>query len=365
MILDHFSDPTRSLISYLIACPETREAALIDPRSESLETYMATLSNRGLRLARVLCTSDTKGCNDAIHQLSNGQIRAEIFPELMESAPCALSSRITDEFAGATLSPHGHPIAVGKLRIRAVPSGSGFDYRVGSYTFTADRLLIGENQSAPHDPAEAVTSRAAGCGKVQNLRTTRENIAIEQLLLEDLHTSLIEDAFSPKETLVVRAYIELLEEREFAHPSAADLAAKLGNIDRSVIHVLVHSIRWKQIDFERLPLVLAGQASKWLRDLKTEPEFTSHEKEFLCAYLPLVSSNGSPPSGPDVAKELGPHRSIQWVRKRAFTIRRKQREFDQPLLILARNKPETQPSMQTITLSPRRDSFILDQLPIA
>jgi hypothetical protein len=266
-------------------------------------------------------------------------------------------------------------IALGKLRITASPaaanSGDDISYRVDDYTFTSRSLLIAE-PSASEDGVESVAalgqhfSSSAGLRRrVRNFRTSRDNVSIEQLLLEDLHTSLIEDSFSPKETLVVRAYIELLEENEFAHPSAADLADKTGGIERSVIHVLVHSIRWKQIDVGRLPLVLAGQASKWLRDLKTEPEFTPHEKEFLCTYLRLVANTGNPPSGPDVARELGSHRSIQWVRKRAFTIRRKQREFDQPLLMLARNKPELEAMPRPVSIAPHRNEFVFDQLPIA
>jgi hypothetical protein len=187
--------------------------------------------------------------------------------------------------------------------------------------------------------------------------------------MEDLHSSLIENAFSPKETLVARAYIDFLEENELAHPSAAQLGEKIGNIDRSVIHVLVHSIRWKQIDRDRLPLVLSGQASKWLRSLKTEPEFTPHEQEFLCSYLQLVASNGTPPSGPDIVAALTSQRSIQWVRKRAFTVRRKQREFGQPLLILARNKSEAEPRrLQPITIAPQKvqtHRFISELIPIA
>ena len=48
-----------------------------------------------------------------------------------------------------------------------------------------------------------------------------------------------------------------------------------------------------------------------------------------------------PPTGPEIVKALGGRRNVQWVRKRAHTIRCKQREFNQPLLLLSRepNRP--------------------------
>jgi hypothetical protein len=112
-------------------------------------------------------------------------------------------------------------------------------------------------------------------------------------------------------------------------------------VDRTGVHVLVHNIRWKQIDAGRLPLVLAGQTSKWLRGLQTRPEFTAHECEFLGAYLRWMDEHDQPPSGPEIAEILGAGRSVQWVRKRAHTIRRKQREFDMPELILTRKANES------------------------
>ncbi|MEE3328560.1 MAG: hypothetical protein VX252_14575, partial [Myxococcota bacterium] len=147
-------------------------------------------------------------------------------------------------------------------------------------------------------------------------------------------------------------YLEFLEDNQFRHPAAAELSSLLGDVDRTAVHVLVHNIRWKQIDLGRLPVVLSGQTSKWLRELQTEPEFTDHEKEFLGAYLRLVERNDRPPSGPDVAGELLGERSVQWIRKRAHTIRRKQKEFNKPVLILSRKMP--QPSTAQRYLSSRR-----------
>ena len=378
MILDHYRNLNPNKISYLIACPKTREAALINPRGECLSAYEETLTRRNLRLVQVLLTHENSEVTDpVIERLQRGRQNLEVHSGAshLENDPLASSASQQEQTSGDPL------LALGQLRIQALrPAAHSSDqvsYRVESYTFTSEKLLVdypaSEQLCASDETSLSPAQRFDGGGgsraKVRNFRTTRENVDIEQMILEDLHTSLIEDAFSPKETLVVRAYIELLEENEYAHPSAAQLGENIGNIDRSVIHVLVHSIRWKQIDRDRLPLVLAGQASKWLRSLKTEPEFTAHEKEFLCTYLQLVANQGTPPSGPDIVAKLEVPRSIQWVRKRAFTIRRKQQEFGKPLLILARNKPELDIlAQQPVKIAPPAQAhkrILLDQFPTA
>ena len=356
MILDHYSEDRGSPSTFLVACPTTREAAIINPRAAVLQACKTTLERRNLRLVQVLLTSPGSEVESAVRQLKERRERLQIHPRGGDSptrigtAPCS------------TQPSESVSISIGDLQITPVadPRGSQFvGYRIGNYSFKdgslrIERPTLHEDASSPcaHLDTARISDVCLGT------RATGGDTTIEQLLLEDLHTSLMENAFSPKETLIVRSYIELLEENDLRHPSAAELAQKIGRIDRGVIHVLVHSIRWKQIDLGRLPLVLAGQASKWLRHLKTEPDFTPHEKEFLSAYLQLVSSTGAPPSGPEVALELGSHRSIQWVRKRAFTIRRKQREFDQPLLLLTRNKPEGDTVPHPARLVPRRDSYV-------
>jgi len=380
MILDHYSDPNRNQISYLIACPKTRQAALINPTGEYLSAYEQTLATRNLRLTHVLLTRrDRENFATVIESLGNGRDGLVVYPAAENSTHfCAADPRNTYT---ATAESENRSLELGTLKIQVLQavadsgSGDALSYQIEGYTFTTQSLLIGypDHADTSDENPPVLGQRLPACGNslsaVRNFRTTRDNLSIEKMLMEDLHASIIENVFSPKETLVVRAYVDFLEENDLAHPSAAQLGEEIGNIDRSVIHVLVHSIRWKQIDRDRLPLVLSGQASKWLRSLKTEPEFTPHEEEFLGAYLQLVASNGTPPSGPDIVNKLTSQRSIQWVRKRAFTVRRKQREFGQPLLILARNKSETeQRRMQPLTLTPQKaptHRFVSEQAPIA
>ena len=57
MILDHYSQNRGRPSTFLVACPDTREAALIDPRPEFLDDCQKTLERRNLRLVRVLLTS--------------------------------------------------------------------------------------------------------------------------------------------------------------------------------------------------------------------------------------------------------------------------------------------------------------------
>ncbi|MDE0885202.1 MAG: hypothetical protein OSB70_06680 [Myxococcota bacterium] len=371
MIFDHYTSQNPRETSYLIGCPDSREAAIINPLPGAMAGYQATLVKRELRLTRILLTNLEPEALATAEKLSGMANSAPIFPRLPQvhladsqtSSPCRLDLQLD-----------GDPIAIGRLQIEARQSLEGgqpkIAYKVGDYTLTAECLLIGAPETSPiatdNGPATSqfIIAPASTGKQVQNFRKDLSEISIEEILLEDLHSSLIEDEFSPKETLVVRAYIELLEDNEMAHPSAAKLAEKIGDIDRSVIHVLVHSIRWKQIGLNRLPLVLSGQASKWLRSLKTEPEFTPHEQEFLVAYLNLVANTETPPSGPDVASALGPHRSIQWVRKRAFTIRRKQSEFERPLLILSRNKSPLPLISRPVQLMRERTVFASDHAPV-
>jgi hypothetical protein len=248
----------------------------------------------------------------------------------------------------------GASFALGNLTIEVIdPVVTGdceVSYQVYDYVFSPTEVRILNRQVQTADERATLSSVAPESDRrimgrpsqpklINNGRTTREGTPVEMLILEDLHSSLIENAFSPKEARVARTYLEFLEDNNFNHPAASELSAMLKDVDRTAVHVLVHNIRWKQIEQGKLPVVLAGQTSKWLRELQTKPRFTDHEKEFLDAYLKLVERNQRPPSGPDIAQELAGDRSVQWIRKRAHTIRRKQKEFNQPILILSRKNP--------------------------
>jgi hypothetical protein len=350
MIFRHFSDPTQNRNSYLVASTLTREAAIIDPLETCMDGYEAFLDQRGLKLVYTLQTRNDRSSTRAGQTLRMRRASSQILP-FQAVALDPESAKPIDHRAKP-----GASFALGDLTIETVePLSSGdceVSYRVCDYVFSPNEIRIVDTEtnatglSSTFESAETGPNGASrsGSGKlINNRRTTREGVPVEMLILEDLHSSLIEKSFSPKEARVVATYINFLEDNKFVHPAASELASMLENVDRTAVHVLVHNIRWKQIEQGRLPVVLSGQTSKWLRELQTKPKFTDHEKEFLDAYLRLVDRNQRPPSGPDVARELSGDRSVQWIRKRAHTIRRKQKEFNQPILILSRKSPRPHP----------------------
>ncbi len=342
-----FRDTEKGQRSYLIACPMSRQALIIHPSENSVGDYARVLQDRGLELAFTLETHRQLRSFPKLESFRASAGAVRIMPAGPDSWDTSIPGN-RDE-----LVQPGGKVSLGKLRIAVIEPPAGFKgdlaYRLGDYTFTLESLLIAypgdatsERQSVEFPMREIGSMRTPNAGPppVINYRRDRDAIDIHDLLLEDLHSSLIENRFSPKETRLVRTYLEVLETSPSPPPAAADLSRRMENMDSGAIHVVVHGIRWKQIKRSRLPLILAGQASKWLKAYSTEPEFTSHEEEFLQAYLELVSRNGTPPCGPEIQAELGSQRCIQWVRKRAFTIRRKQQEFGLPMLILSRKRCE-------------------------
>jgi len=348
MIFRYFRDSHQNRNSYLIASPTSREAAIINPVEGCLSDYEAFLERRGLRLTHTFQTHAERQHDRAAEVL---RMRTSCIRVAPSEALTVAKERLVpvDEIAKP-----GSSFSLSNMKIEAIepPSDSECEvaYRVCDYTLSPGRVWIHDSVGRHTDNASTFESEGSNASHgdlhqvsnelVVNCRTTRLEVPVERLILEDLHTSLIESRFSPKEERVVRTYLEFLEDNKFTHPTAAQLSDLLKDVDRTAVHVLVHNIRWKQIDMARLPVVLAGQTSKWLRALQTEPQFTDHEKEFLSAYLRLVERNQRPPSGPDVASELSSDRSVQWIRKRAHTIRRKQKEFNQPVLILSRKSPQ-------------------------
>lgn len=343
MIFRHFEDEQNGAHSYLIASPASREAAIVNPNLATIGAYGTTLSELGLRLVYTLRTHRNCRCEEAARKL-------ELITGARRLSP-ANSAGHADLHDDAIV---GSVITLGDLKIGVIDPPRGYSgdvaYRVAWYTFAGSSVLIDfhEGPSANHDASSAVRDQPRVCSTkpatdtqtrpIENFRPSREGVCVERLILEDLHSSLADGLFTPKEKRVVTTYIRCLEEKAYEHPSAIHLAEQLGDVDRTGVHVLVHNIRWKQIDAGRLPLVLAGQTSKWLRGLQTRPEFTAHECEFLGAYLRWMDEHDEPPSGPEIAEALGGGRSVQWVRKRAHTIRRKQREFDMPQLLLSRKQ---------------------------
>jgi hypothetical protein len=345
MIFRQFANQRTGSHSYLIASCDSREAAIINPNEQHLERYYETLDELNLTLRYTLETEAT----------AKSMAAAAALGQRLGARRIAPISNVVGQASDIVATP-GTVVTIGNIQIDAVaPPVQGhaeIGYQTGMYTFVGRSVLIDYHESTiiPDGEPEALLDQirppsapqapACTAAPIQNHRRSREGVCLERLILEDLHTSLAEGRFTPKEERVVLSYIGAMEKHGFTHPSASQLASSLEGVDRTAVHVLVHNIRWKQIDLDRLPLVLAGQTSKWLKGLQTKPDFTSHEKEFLATYLKLLEFGGAPPSGPEIAVALGGGRSVQWVRKRAHTVRRKQREFQNPELILKRKSSD-------------------------
>lgn len=366
MIFRHFADEKSGRHSYLFATPNTREAAIVNPVMDQLASYESTLAELDLRLVYTLETERDRRTAVAAAALIDRTGARRVAP-----SPASHGGGVGVDIEAKT----GRGFCLGGLHVEIAEPAPGCEgevaYRVTLYTFAGDAVLIDYHDAAdlpdgePDSlfdharPASAPTAPSARTEPIRNYRRQREGVCVERMILEDLHTSLAEGRLTPKEERVVLAYIRCLEDNDWQPPSASQLSALLDNVDRTAVHVLVHNIRWKQIDLHRLPMVLAGQTSKWLKGLQAKPEFTPHEREFLCAYLRLLDDNPQPPSGPEIAAVLG-RRSVQWVRKRAHTIRGKQREFNMPELILSRKSPRQNDCTSPIGPGPRPVRFDLD-----
>lgn len=134
MIFRQLLEPITSTYTYLVACPRTREAALIDPVLEDLERYAALLAELDLRLVRVLDThvhADHVTAADALRQ----RFGCKTVLGAGAGVACA------DVMIGA-----GDRIPVGDLTLEARPTPGHTDsctsYVVEDRVFTGDALLI-------------------------------------------------------------------------------------------------------------------------------------------------------------------------------------------------------------------------------
>ena len=304
MIHQPFRDPDGRPASHLLASKTSREAALIDPTESALPHYAQYLDLHRLRLIYTLETRADAERSGPAEQLRRAHGSRRIAP------------RSTRRPGADRLVQPGDSVEIANVRVSVLastpPAGPDVVYAAGGTRFVGDAAY--DDCSEGHGPELS--------GRID----------------ADLHASVAARLFSPREQLVVDAYLELKSGSDCLPPSCREISDRIGSLDRGAVHVVVHSIRRKQVGLGRLPLELRGQSSKWLRGWQRMPTFTAHECEFLTAYLELVQTRGRPPSGPEIARALGGQRSIGWVRKRAHTVRRKQSDFGQPRLEIARER---------------------------
>ena len=138
MIFRQLFEPQSSTYTYLIACPDTGEAVLIDPVLETVERDLAVLAELELTLKYTLETH-----LHADHVTGAARLRERTgckagVPEKSGASACDIAVR------------EGEPLAVGKLRIEPLYTpGHTDDHHAyllpaqeGARVFTGDALMI-------------------------------------------------------------------------------------------------------------------------------------------------------------------------------------------------------------------------------
>lgn len=133
MIVRQLFDKESSTYTYLIADPNSREAALIDPVREQIERDLRLVDELGLRLVYVLETHV-----HADHVTAAGMIRERTGAKTAASAagaPCVSEAL-----------RHGDVVRIGSTRITALATPGHTDdslcFLADGHVFTGDTLLI-------------------------------------------------------------------------------------------------------------------------------------------------------------------------------------------------------------------------------
>lgn len=133
MILRQLFDKESSTYTYLLADPETREAALIDPVLEQVERDLGLLSDLGLTLRWVLETHV-----HADHVTAAGLLRERTGAK---TAASAIGAPCVDRQLR-----HGEVVEVGSIAITVLETpghtDDGLTFKVGDQVFTGDTLLV-------------------------------------------------------------------------------------------------------------------------------------------------------------------------------------------------------------------------------
>ena len=165
MIFRQLFEPESSTNTYLLGCPESGAALLIDPVVETVERDLAVLSELGLRLE---VTLDTHVHAD--HVTAAGRLRA--------LTGCRLAFPAASEVAGADLQVReGEPVRMGGLELHPLfTPGHTADhhcYHLGrpgaERVFTGDALLIDGCGRTDFQGGDAATLYAAIHGKIFTL----------------------------------------------------------------------------------------------------------------------------------------------------------------------------------------------------
>jgi len=340
MILEEFFNEASGNYCYLVSSEDAAEAALIDPLAADVDAYTARISERNLKLVYVLQTGVCETTAIAAERL-----RLEAGGRWV--APRAAAAPEADIRVG-----DGDTLALGNLVIRVgqCPDNEArrVSYRVGHCFFRGDDVVVagaGVVRLSSHttrvETAEPESDEQPEevSPEAEDREESAERLSPTELaerIADEARRSLRELPLTPKEVRVLEAYLSLVGSGSGGFPSARELADELEGITKRDLHVQIHNIRRKQLDGGCLPVMLAGQITKWLKDVQDEPDYTSHEREFLQAYLALGKEFDRPPTGDEIVAAFAGKRSLQWVRKRVQTIRAKQTGYGKQPLLMSR-----------------------------
>ena len=138
MIFRQLFEPVSSTYTYLIACEQSGEAALIDPVLETVERDLGVIRDLGLRLA---CTLETHIHAD--HVTGAGRLRS------LAGSKAGFPEASGAELVDFTIA-EGTPVGIGELQLRPLYTpGHTDDHHVylldgdgAARLFTGDALLI-------------------------------------------------------------------------------------------------------------------------------------------------------------------------------------------------------------------------------
>ena len=134
MIPQQLFDPASSTYTYVIHCPVTREAAIIDPVDAQLERDLALLQAQGLRLRWALETHA-----HADHITSAARLAEHTGAQLAAPAGCGIGTATRQLLDGEMLT-------VGQESLRALltpgHTAGSMSYLWRNHVFTGDALLI-------------------------------------------------------------------------------------------------------------------------------------------------------------------------------------------------------------------------------
>ncbi|CAE7628906.1 ETHE1 [Symbiodinium sp. CCMP2592] len=215
-----FFDPVSSTLTYLIACPATKQAVLIDPVLEHKDRDRKAITELGLHLKYVLNTH----CH-ADHVTSGGAMRKD----------CPHVQTIISKSSGAQADihvQHGDKVTFGdlSLEVRATPGHTDgcvtyvLMTQTATFAFTGDTLLI------------------RGCGRTDfqqgNSFTLHDSVHTQIFTLPDdalicpghdykdrgVSTVLEEKMFNPRLTKSPEDFAKLMEDLNLPNPKQIDIA---------------------------------------------------------------------------------------------------------------------------------------------